>query len=445
MSLKAAARRHFSAHGFMRTHPTKDGNGQFRTVLIIASAAALARFLVAIIAYADRDVVSMLWPRGVEVLGIARSLVQGEGFSSPFAISTGPTAFLPPLYPAMLAAIEGIFGLATKTSAWVILSMQCTLSALTCVPIYYLAAEVCDLRIARRAAWIWALFPYAIILPTNIIWESSLSALMLILGLLAFVRARESKSQLVWALVGAYWALASLANASFLLLFPALMLFQLGRNRAYASRTIWCLVTFLVCLLPWSIRNYAVLRGVFPLRDNFALELWIGNHEGPGAITHSDSEIHPAFNMTELQRYQSAGEISYMAEKRRLALAFIRERPFLFLQNTAVRFFTFWFFSWRAVVLLIPILSISGFTGLFLMLARSHARAWVFWIPLGVYPLPYYITHSDLKYQHPVQPLLAILCAYALTRYGKSHETSIREERTRPWPSRITEGSLTQA
>src|SRR5690606_18841975 len=35
----------------------------------------------------------------------ARALVAGEGFSNPFRESTGPTAWMPPVLPAILAAL----------------------------------------------------------------------------------------------------------------------------------------------------------------------------------------------------------------------------------------------------------------------------------------------------------------------------------------------------
>src|ERR1700689_238443 len=41
---------------------------------------------------------------------IAHSLATGQGFASPFRVNTGPTAWMPPVYPLLLAAIFRIFG-----------------------------------------------------------------------------------------------------------------------------------------------------------------------------------------------------------------------------------------------------------------------------------------------------------------------------------------------
>src|SRR5690349_1140930 len=109
----------------LTAHSPREATGLLRLPITIATVGFCLRIVVALLAYAGKDVVSILWPRGVEALGIARSLLTGHGFSSPFPLPTGPTAFLPPVYPFILAAIEKLFGLASTRSAWVILIMQC--------------------------------------------------------------------------------------------------------------------------------------------------------------------------------------------------------------------------------------------------------------------------------------------------------------------------------
>src|SRR5437762_4385600 len=45
------------------------------------------------------------WELGGEYYQIAKALAAGEGFSSPFKEPTGPTAWMPPLLPALLAGL----------------------------------------------------------------------------------------------------------------------------------------------------------------------------------------------------------------------------------------------------------------------------------------------------------------------------------------------------
>src|SRR3569833_527555 len=57
---------------------------------------------------------------GFETGSIAGAIARGEGFSSPFGEPTGPTAWIGPIYPYLLAAIFRVFGLFSTTSAVVI-------------------------------------------------------------------------------------------------------------------------------------------------------------------------------------------------------------------------------------------------------------------------------------------------------------------------------------
>src|SRR5262249_17672106 len=50
------------------------------------------------------------WPFGFETGRIAQALAEGRGFSSPFQEPTGPTAWLAPIYPLILALIFKGFG-----------------------------------------------------------------------------------------------------------------------------------------------------------------------------------------------------------------------------------------------------------------------------------------------------------------------------------------------
>src|SRR5277367_1004979 len=52
-----------------------------------------------------------------EPAGIARAIVEGRGFSSAFHDATGPTAWVAPAYPALLACIFRIFGVTSAASA----------------------------------------------------------------------------------------------------------------------------------------------------------------------------------------------------------------------------------------------------------------------------------------------------------------------------------------
>src|SRR5205823_9577198 len=52
-------------------------------------------------AYADFNMNDHL---GAEYMNVARALVAGKGFADPFEEPTGPTAWMPPAFPCLLAA-----------------------------------------------------------------------------------------------------------------------------------------------------------------------------------------------------------------------------------------------------------------------------------------------------------------------------------------------------
>src|SRR5260370_22192020 len=64
------------------------------------------------------------WHFGYETGRIARSIAQGRGFSNSLFGDTGPTAWMTPVSPSLVAGVFKLFGIYTKTSAIVLLSLN---------------------------------------------------------------------------------------------------------------------------------------------------------------------------------------------------------------------------------------------------------------------------------------------------------------------------------
>src|SRR6476646_1092924 len=116
---------------------------------------------------------------GWEMGRIGRSLAQGQGFSNPFSTATGPTAWEPPVYPFLIAAVFKLFGIYTRLSALVLLTINSFCSALTCIPIFLIAQRCFSERLAIWTSWLWALMPPVMYWCTRLVWETSLAALVL--------------------------------------------------------------------------------------------------------------------------------------------------------------------------------------------------------------------------------------------------------------------------
>jgi hypothetical protein len=113
-----------------------------------------------------------------ETGNIAYSLAQRKGFSEVFQMDTGPTAWLAPIYPLLVAGIFKVFGSFTARAFFAAVFLNILFSSAACVPVFFAGKRVGGLGVASFAAWLWALFPSAIMMPFEWIWDTSLSALL---------------------------------------------------------------------------------------------------------------------------------------------------------------------------------------------------------------------------------------------------------------------------
>ncbi|HEX4536396.1 MAG TPA: glycosyltransferase family 39 protein [Candidatus Acidoferrum sp.] len=366
-----------------------------------------------------------------ETGNIAYSLAQGKGFGSVFRTDTGPTAWLAPVYPSLLAGIFKIFGAFTTQAFFVAVFLNILFSSAACVPIYFAGKRIGGLGVASSAAWLWALFPNAIVVPFEWIWDTSLSALLAATILWATSAVAESERALNWCAYGLLWGFALMTNPALGALLPFLLGWLACRavdeRRQRWARVALAATIAILCCVPWTIRNYSAFHRFIPLRSNFPFELWLGNNDifdehalnGRKVITRTE----------ETRRYAQLGETAYMQEKWQLAVSFMASRPGLELRLTRRKFAAFWtgvespFKTFRETdsnlvrgILLCSLLTAVGaFVGVLVLWRRRSAAVF----PLAIFPLIfpclYYVTHADLRYRHPIDPVLCLLTAIAAT------------------------------
>ena len=196
---------------------------------------------------------------------IAVSLATGHGFSSPFRVDTGPTAWMTPLYPLLLSGIMRVFGVYTFASWVVAVSFNIVMSSLTTVPLYFAARRIGGRGLAATSAWLWAIFPNAILLSFQSLWDTSLSAFLGATLLWATLAVAGTAKPRVWTLYGLLWGVALMANAAVLALLPFLSGWAVWRSGAYrgAAFAVFCIA---LCCAPWTARNFAVFHTLVPLR-----------------------------------------------------------------------------------------------------------------------------------------------------------------------------------
>lgn len=341
-----------------------------------------------------------------EDIAIALRLYGGHGFSSPFSFDSGPTAFLTPGYPLLISGAMRLLG--TGRVAFLgLITFQVLLSIATVVLVWYVARRHFGIRTGNLAGLICAISEPMLLAPMYI-WDTCLSALLLTAAV-AFAPQIRSKADFAWAGIGC--ALATLVNPALLLTLLAIYAWSAWRARIIP----WLgMLAFLIALAPWPIRNAIVMHSFIPLRPNFGYELWLGNK--PGADGDTRQIDRPTFSNRERQLYLMLGELGYMREKGTLAKAWIAEHPREFASLTARRFARFWIGSSKSPTAMTVALTTLGLLGLGL-LWRSRQLFILFALPLVLYPLPYYITHADVRYQFVIDPLLAILAGYACERF----------------------------
>lgn len=403
----------------------------FTSPIVITVAALVLRLAYLLVGIATRRSI----PNGHLIIAhetgrIAIHIAEGHGFSSPLKFDTGPTAWLTPIYPYLLAMVFKIFGIATVHSEVAIKVLNNIFSALVCLPLFAVGKRLFGKSVGAAAAWLWVLYYPAFFWATSWIWDTSLTALALALILWATYALDDNVGTARWAGYGGLWAFGTMVNPAVLSTLPGLFAYAAyrahKRGAAWVQLTAIAAVVFAAGITPWIIRNQIVFHGQVLLRSNFGLELWLGNNpEVPDTWTWW---LHPNDNDREGLKFARMGEVAYMREKERLAVEFIKTHPVDVARFEFHRFIENWTGTDDPIVdawSRIPLWAKTqlAFNCLFSLLAWagliSARRAEpIRYLPLGViflfFPLVYYITHNTPRYRHPMEPAMALMVVYAI-------------------------------
>jgi len=363
---------------------------------------------------------------GWEMGRLARSIAEGHGFSSPTDLDSGPSAWTAPVYPYILAGVFKVFGIYTRASALVILTFNSIFASLTCWTLYRIGTRVYHESVGRGVAWTWAVFPYLIYWPVRVVWEVSFTTFLLSLALWRTIRMGDAASRRDWITYGLLWGLIILTNTAIFILLPfflAWLVYQLPRSSPRFSGAAVSLAVVLVCITPWTVRNYHVFDRFIFIRDNLPLELHeANNNTSSGLWTRTE---HPGNDAVSMRRFQELGEIGFMDEKKAQVHEFIRQHPGSFLLFTLQRVWYFWAAPPQTVILAgydlwiarhveFSLAAAFAFAGLVLTLHRRNRYSCLLAPFLLIYPLPYYLVNPFARYKHPIEPVMLLLIVYVL-------------------------------
>ena len=406
---------------------------------------------------------------GWEMGRVARSLALGQGYANPFNGPSGPTAWVPPVYPLLMALSFRLFGIYTNAAALFLLVVNSVFSAGIAPAVYEIAARCFDARgLARRSgrffgrettqpvalwsAWLWAVYPAALQYAIHWIWEMSVSTFLFAWILVVALRIRgvgeagtRAKGQAArWAVLGMLWGLLALSNASLLICMPAMLVWigwpelrqrdwpALRRSAVYA--VLACAVLCAV-MTPWWVRNERVLHVFVATRSNLGVELYESTLESHDALPWGTAMPLWAGD-PEFQRYVRMGEVPYAKVRGAEAKVRMRAIPGQIARWTLDRFLFFWDGTPHPLdrhpateygrETSYAFLSLCGLLGLGLMLLRRIPGAGLFALVFLLQPLPYYLVTVQARFRHPIEPLIAVLAVF-LFRSTEKQETGNRK------------------
>lgn len=368
-----------------------------------------------------------------EVGSVASALAQGQGFCCLFRQPTGPTAWLAPVYPVMVAGIFKLLGAFTLGSFYAVILLNCVFSSLACIPLFDAAKRIGGPTVAVVACWLWAIFPSGIILPFEWIWDTSLSVLLAAALLWATLRLADSSRRRDFILYGLLWGFSFLTNPTLGALLPFLLGWVLYQGRAdlmqQSRLALLSVAMILLMCLPWTVRNYVQFHRIIPLRSNFPFEFWSGNNE---VFDEHSREINRVTRYEQVHLYAKLGENEFLDEKWQKAWHFVLTRPALYAKLCGRRIVATWIGTesprqdFRGTdsalvrfLLLWNTLTLAGVIG---GLVRLFLRQRRYFFPVAafplIFPITFYVAHTSLRHRHPCDAILSLLIAVAVVGTG---------------------------
>jgi 4-amino-4-deoxy-L-arabinose transferase-like glycosyltransferase len=401
---------------------------------------------IAVFAFGTRVLVALLttswvfpstknfWEYGYEMGQIAASIALGNGFSWPewSAFPAGPTAWMPPVYPYIMAGVFKVFGIYTQQSAIALQLFQTILSTFSCCLLYLLGKHLYDARVGLVAAFLFAIYPPSIHYAVRYVWGTSLFVCLFLLIILIFLQQADRPNPKGAVRFGILLGFTALVDPIIVGIYPfafAWLYLKAAGDRRTTIKTLLTLsFTCLIVVSPWITRNYFIFGKVIPIKSNSGRELFMGNNKY-AVGTYEDSlstfrkhhDLFDSFTENELEYLEKADEVEKNSFLSRKAIEFIVDHPLSFAHRTITRFFLYWTYtrpvenSQQKISLLtyfvILLLAVIGI----LMSRVKHIHLRIMPLFLIILPLPYYFTTVGVfRYRYPIEPLLIVLAGYAL-------------------------------
>ncbi len=359
-------------------------------------------------------------PAGDEWTWIGWSIHSPAGVAAPEVrfnpLRTG-VLFYPPLYPYFVGAFFALLGSLAAVKA-----VQALVGALLVPAVGGVAARLAGPRAGLGAGLIVALYPELVWFSVHF-WSETLFLVLLWWAFERLLAADQRGSAALAAGAGLLWGLAVLTRETSLYFTPlAAAWLARGRGPGFRRGAAFLAVS-LLCVAPWTYRNWVVYKAFIPVSTAGGLNLWQGN----ARLTRQ--EVYDRY-------YPIEGMVAQYRTAQREGLRAIAERqPLWLLEKLRDEMPRFWEADSLALVHihrgaygprpplvegLAALLVLSPYLLLLALFARGlwclplragHGLALAF---LAYYNLIHVATHGFARYRLPALPVVMVLAAAAL-------------------------------
>lgn len=358
-----------------------------------------------------------------EYLHMARQILERGEFED----SNGDRAVRAPLFPFLLS------GLLFVSNDGLILPhlVGCVLGTLIVALVYVLAMQIwADHRGALCASLIAALYPGLIVYSALLQTETLYIALFLLAFICFYALLRSLRLSLA-VLCGVACGLAALTRPVFAGFIPVLLLILLWEQRERLRLALpaagLMLAASVLTILPWTLRNTALLGSVVPIASGGGSSLLTGNNPYASGTWRAREGFEAWFQRQASER--GVPDVSALNESARSTLSakiaqdYIASHPVGTFLLAAKKTYIFWVYPILHTDSYVPMQAVAVGSDAFLLMACVlgavgmgflKTRLLPVWAAVLFFWLVQAVLHSESRFRLPIIPLLAILAGWAM-------------------------------
>ncbi|MGC6401686.1 hypothetical protein ACNI3Q_14030 [Sphingomonas sp. FW199] len=225
-------------------------------------------------------------------------------------------AFYPPMFPLMLSVWSLLFGLSTVS----IFLLNLIIDVATAAAIIALGRRLVGKRAEWVAAWWYLIWP-STLMSVPFAQKEGLAVLLTLLIAIGWLDLARHAHFSVWRALGIGGLAAVLALLQPLLA-PIVLWFALALVPWAQGRRLigWMIIvggSTALLMVPWWLRNWAVLGAFVPLTSAGPVSLWVGNNPAATGYWMPTPRARPGMNELDYGRYLGATAMDWINAHKR--------------------------------------------------------------------------------------------------------------------------------